>query len=226
MYGSNNFKKAVSSLVESFNKEGRPFGQLLSDAVKNSVNTLLLIGGLIILFSVIIRLITISGFANIVTNILYIILRPFQVDKTLLSPAVSGLFEITIGAKLISSAHAALPQKIIAVSGIIAWSGFSIHAQVAGVLSSTDLKLGTYILTKILHSAATCIYAYFIINMWGIRDTFEIPVFLQGMINDANQGWAAKLALSTGRYVYIILLIFVFSFIYKMVSKLYYAFRH
>jgi sporulation integral membrane protein YlbJ len=218
-----NISRALKSMVNINSKEERPFGLILSDAVKNSVNTLLLIGGLMIFFSVVIKQLMLSGIVGFLSRFLYIFLVPLGVDKQLLAPSVSGLFEITIGSSLIANSTAAITQKIIAISGIIAWSGLSIHAQVAGVLSNTDLSTGTYILCKVFHSVLTCIYAYIIISIWGIEEsTAALPVFSYvGVITDAGAGWVTKLAISSIRYSCIILLIFIVSLIYSSGRKLY-----
>lgn len=50
------FKQGLDALVSARKKDGRPFGQLMGDAVRNSVNTLMVVGGFIILFSVLIAL--------------------------------------------------------------------------------------------------------------------------------------------------------------------------
>lgn len=226
--GRNVIPRAFKSLQESFDKEKRPFGLLLSESVKNSVNTLLMVGGLIILFSVIIRLLISWGVVSFVANILYIILSPIGADKQLLIPAASGLFEITIGSKLVAASGADLAQKIIAISSIIAWSGFSVHAQAAGVLSSTDLSVGTYILSKLLHTFTTGIFAYIIISVWGINEAYaSIPAFsLAGTITNPQTGWITKFILSTGMYVYILFIIAVLSIVYFAAYKMYHRFSH
>lgn len=215
--------KAFLSLRESYKKEKRPFGLMLSESVKNSVNTLLMVGGIIVLFSVIIRLLTTSGVVNLLANILYIMLSPFKVHSEILRPAATGLFEITIGSKLVASSGADMFQKIIAISSIIAWSGFSVHAQAAGVLSGTDLSIGTYIFSKLLHAITTGVFAYMISRLWGIRESYNlVPAFsfVRDIINPQT-GWALKYMLSAGRYVFIVLVLFALSIICFAVNRLY-----
>lgn len=225
---SNIISRAFKSLSESFNKEKRPFGLMLSESVINSMNTLLMIGGIIVLFSVIINLLSRLGVVDFAANILYMILSPLGVDRQLLTPAAAGLFEITIGSKMIAASGAGLAQKIIAISCIIAWSGFSIHAQCAGVLSSTDLSLSTYILSKLLHTVATGIFAYILISAWGINEAYaSLPAFsFVKSIIDPHTGWAARFMLSTGRYVFILLILILFSTAYFTAFKIYRRFSH
>lgn len=227
-FEGNILKKALKSLQESYNKEKRPFGLLLSESVKNSVNTLLMVGGLIILFSVIIKLLNSWGVISASANILYIMLSPLRVDKQLLMPAASGLFEITIGSKLVASSGATMAQKIIAISSIIAWSGFSVHAQAAGILSSTDLSIGIYMLSKLLHALTAGIFAYIIISIWGIKETYaSVPTFsfIKVIINPQT-GWVTRFIISAGTYVYILLIIIILSVIYSAATRIYHKFSH
>lgn len=55
-------KEAFSRMHTERIQDGRPIGQLLGDAVQSSVRTLLLVGGFIILFSVVNKMLSISGF--------------------------------------------------------------------------------------------------------------------------------------------------------------------
>ncbi|HHY92364.1 MAG TPA: sporulation integral membrane protein YlbJ, partial [Firmicutes bacterium] len=58
----NVFLRALKALYRARVEDGRPFGRLLGDAIRQSVNTLLVIGGFIMLFSVVIQIATTVGF--------------------------------------------------------------------------------------------------------------------------------------------------------------------
>jgi hypothetical protein len=47
---------------------------------------------------------------------------------------------------------APLIQKVSMVSAIIAWSGLSVHAQVASVLTKTDIRMRPYFLARFYHA--------------------------------------------------------------------------
>src|SRR5690606_15187383 len=53
--------RAYRALLRARRQDGRPFGRLFGDAVRRSVETLLLVGGTIILFAVIIEILTVAG---------------------------------------------------------------------------------------------------------------------------------------------------------------------
>ena len=57
--------RAFRALYDARQKDQRSPGQLLGDSVKSSMNTILLIGGFIVVFSVLIRIITSIGLTAI-----------------------------------------------------------------------------------------------------------------------------------------------------------------
>lgn len=209
-------KAAIYNLKESFNKEKRPLGLLLSDAVKNSVNTLLNIGGFIVLFSVVIRLMNKVNIISLISQVMQFVLGPLNIDKLLSGPISSGLIEMTIGSKLIASIQSPMYERVIAISGIIAWSGLSIHAQVASMIGGTDLKMITYIVSKALHSVISSVYAFLIITFVGIPVTLDMN---QAVFLTENKGWTANLSSSFVNFLYTVLIFILIVLITKGILK-------
>lgn len=215
---SGSIKRTFKKLAGSLKGEQTPFGTMLGSAVKNSVNTLLLIGGLIVLFSVIIRLLTLSGFISLLSKVLYILLRPIGIGEGIITASASGLFEITVGSKMISSCNAPVGQRIVAISGIIAWSGISVHAQVASIIGSTDLSFGTYVISKALHSMFAFIIAGMLISTSGMPS--NVPVFgYSEFVRIANLGWGGMFLSSVLRYASIVAILFLLSFVCRAASR-------
>jgi sporulation integral membrane protein YlbJ len=146
-------KRALNELVSAREADGRPIGRLLGDAVKDSVSTLLLIGGFIMVFSVITRIMSLVGIVHALAAPLTLVLKPLKVEASLLDPLLEGLFEITIGCEEASRASASLYSKIVVCSAIIGWSGLSVHAQVASLIHKTDIRLHAYMCSRVLHAA-------------------------------------------------------------------------
>ncbi|WP_018249805.1 hypothetical protein [Orenia marismortui] len=173
----NIFYRAFSELYQARKKDGRSLGQLIGDSIKESINTLLLVGGYIILFSVLTRVLALVGFTKIITSGIVFILKPFGFEQSLVLPLISGLFEITNGSHLASQAVAPLSQKLIITSGIIAWSGLSVHAQVATMINGTDLRMKPYIWARILHGITASIITFFLFDpLEAISSNLIIPV--------------------------------------------------
>jgi len=150
--------KALREMVDVLRKEKRPLGKIMGDAVRNSVNNLLHIGGFIILFAVIIRLLTELGFISLLATILGKMPVPLGVSAGVLDAVASGIFEMTMGTKLASEADASLLQQLVAVGIILAWSGLSVIAQVTSMIAHTDLRLGPFIIARIFHALLAGLY--------------------------------------------------------------------
>ncbi|MCL6449799.1 MAG: sporulation integral membrane protein YlbJ [Acetobacteraceae bacterium] len=144
--------RALEALYEARRRDGRPFGQLLGDSVKGSVNTLLMVGGFIILFSTVIRILDAVGIVGAVASALGAVLGPIGAAPALSRAAVSGLLEITIGCQQAAQAAAPLSPRLVIAGAVIAWSGLSVHAQVAAIIQGTGMSLLPYVGARVIHA--------------------------------------------------------------------------
>lgn len=160
---------AFRRMLQVQRKDSRPPGKIMSDAVRSAVMNLLNIGGFIILFAVIIRLLTIAGVIDALARLLGIILLPLGFEPCILPALGSGFFEMTIGSKLASEAAAPLTQQVTAVGMILAWSGLSVHAQAASMIAETDIRMKPFIITRLAHTALAGLYTYLACCWFGVE---------------------------------------------------------
>ncbi|GGM20495.1 sporulation integral membrane protein YlbJ [Paraliobacillus quinghaiensis] len=176
-------KKAFLELHETRLKDKRPFGKIFGDAVINSVQTLLMIGGFIIMFSVFTSLLRAVGIATFISGGFAVILEALYLPSELALPIFSGLFEITTGAQLISNTNLdSLLAQAIGLSFIFAFNGFSVQAQVASILAETDIRFLPYFFARILHGILASglvilLFPYLYTNQTD-NPTISIPAFL------------------------------------------------
>ena len=134
-------------------EDDRHPGQILGDAVKTAVGRLLVIGGFVILFAVIVTILSSLGLLQLLAAFLGWVLQPLGVQPDLFLPLATGVFEMTLGIRMVSESAAPLIQQLIGVQLILAWSGLSIQAQVAAFVSGTDIRLTPYFLGRLAHAA-------------------------------------------------------------------------
>lgn len=152
-------KTALSSLHQTRLKDNRPFGKLLGDAIVSSIETLLMIGGFIIIFSVVNRLLFHLQITVKLAELLNILFNTFNISTLLSIPFISGLFEITLGSQLTSQIqNVPLVEQAIVTSFILAFSGISVQAQVASIISQTDIRFLPYFTARIIHGFIASIY--------------------------------------------------------------------
>lgn len=187
--------KAAKELYRARQRDGRPIGQLLGDSIRNSVNSLLNIGGFIILFSVIIRVATIVGVVNLLASGVAGALSVLGIAPSLSHSVISGFFEITIGTQLTASAAAPMIQKVAMAGAVIAWSGLSVHGQVASIINDTDIRLGPYLVARMVH--AVLAFAYTLL-LWNSFEVFlphlALPVFLSTVPGASPQFILSRMA--------------------------------
>ncbi|EOD00888.1 sporulation integral membrane protein YlbJ [Caldisalinibacter kiritimatiensis] len=152
-------KDAFINLSKARKKDGRSLGELMGDSVKESIDTMLIVGGFIILYSVIIEILSLSNILDFICK-LFTILFPIN-NTELLKGLISGMIEITNGCRIVANVNTSnLLIKISTASFIIGWSGFSIHSQSASIISKTDINLIIYMIAKFFHGLFSSLYTY------------------------------------------------------------------
>jgi sporulation integral membrane protein YlbJ len=142
---------ALRALHKTRIQDKRPIGKLLGDAVTSSIQTLLMIGGFIILFSVINKLLFVLHITSLLAAFIGKLFIFLHLPALLSVPFISGLFEITLGSKLVSQVQeSTLLQQSIVTGFILAFGGFSVQAQVASILAQTDIRFKPFFFARIL----------------------------------------------------------------------------
>ncbi len=178
--------KAWQKLLKARNDDGRPFGEILGDSVTSSVENMFKIGGFIIFFAVLIRLSEVIGLAGILEQGFELILKPLF-GPGLGKALIGGSLEITIGCQKAAASTASLVGRLAVTSAVIAWSGLSVHGQVASMIQGTDLRLGTFFRARILHA----LLAFLLTPLCTKLFPFTIPVWI------STKSTATGLALMT-----------------------------
>ncbi|WP_274434184.1 sporulation integral membrane protein YlbJ [Alicyclobacillus sp. ALC3] len=154
----NIFARAFNEMIAARQADGRAFGQIMRDAVVESMQTLIMICGFIVFFAVLIDVLRISGMMALIGAPIAFIYHIFGINGGLVPPTIAGALEIDVGAAQTAAVVAApMVQKLALVSAIIAWSGLSVHAQVASVLTQTDIRMRPYFLARVLHAGLAAV---------------------------------------------------------------------
>ncbi|PAD75741.1 MULTISPECIES: nucleoside recognition domain-containing protein [Paenibacillus] len=142
-------KRAAAAAVAARERDGRSFGRLLGDSVTASVQTLMMIGGYILIFAVL-------------AHVLGRYLLPYLPDY-----AASGLLEMHLGANDIRlSTGASGTLQLALLSAILGWSGISAHLQSLSLLKGSGGLWKRFVLQRLVHS----LYAFMLML------AFAIPV--------------------------------------------------
>lgn len=151
-------QKALDNMSRARQNDNRGFGQILGDSIKSSFETLTMVGGFLILFSALIHLLLSSKIMGLFPN------------ESLIAGIVSGMLEMTTGSLIISQSSASISAKIAGICFVIGWSGLSVHCQVISLLSKTNISIGLYMITKLLHGIISAIVGWLITTLFYVGD--------------------------------------------------------
>ncbi len=203
-------QKGFASLIEAQGTNDKSIGTLISDAIKNSLNNILAISGFIVIFSIITRMFTVWGLMDVLAESLVNLFSNFNISYQLAYGLGMGIFEITIGANTVTlSSQAQILHQLIAVSLIMAFSGFSVIAQVMSVMAGTPVRLSFYLLSRFIQMILSVIITYtgyylFIVPIHPVT-SFAVPYYKLMYSFDA---WSVSLYCLVTALVIIIIMIF------------------
>lgn len=218
IYINTDISKDIKNSYNKMLNTKKPIGSLISKAVKESMDTILLIGGLVIFYSVVVEILFNMKFIDNILSFFEVIL---SINKDFIKGIVSGVFEITMGCETVASANINIFIKLLGINFIIGWSGLSIHSQVMTFLNKTDLNKGLYLASKFFHGVFSVIFTY-IIYIWKY-DSLTVPSFLN-LSNPYNvfyyTDWLNILISSIKFVIYVNIFILLISLIVYCISNL------
>jgi len=134
-------------------------GEILGTSIKNATSTILLIGGFVVLFSVVISILNqshlLDNFSNICAPAFSILNIPSEFGK----PLLSGIVELTNGVSLVANIHAKnISINIILCAFLLGFGGFSVLLQVFSIVSKNGLSIKKYTYGKLLQGGLAALY--------------------------------------------------------------------
>lgn len=148
----------------------------------NAINTIIMIGGFVILFSVIISILNKSGILDIISYMFYPIFNMLKIDVNFIRPIISGMVELTNGLNTLTHINTKSFSTLITfASFILGFGGISICLQVLSITSKSDISIKPYIIGKILQGTIAAILTYIIIHIFPIFNLDIVPIFSQNV---------------------------------------------
>jgi len=129
------------------NKES--FGEIITNSLLHSINTLLLILGVMTMCLVITTILD----NNINLN-------------SVMQSVLNGSIEMTQGLKYVSLEAIPLKLKCVLSVMILSFGGLSVHMQIVSIISDTKIKYFPFLLSRILHSIVSGLMLYLLFNIW------------------------------------------------------------
>ncbi len=152
------FRTAFSRMQQYQAEHRQPFGAMLGQAIQKGIDSIVKIGGFVLVFSVLLSLLQATGLFQILQQCFTTILRIVHLSPQLAPALSAGLFEMTLGAQYASEAQAELLEQLMIISFILGWSGLSIQAQVSSILAAQKISSRLYCLCRPLQGLLAALY--------------------------------------------------------------------
>ena len=160
-------KKNYNYLSNKNNVNFANLGEVLAESITNSIYTILLIGGFVVIFSSIISILKASGILNILCASISPIFNILHIDSNFISGILTGFLEITNGIQSISSiACKNFSINLVITAFLLGFGGISVFLQVFSITSKTDLSIKPYIYGKLLHGLFAAFYTFLLIQIF------------------------------------------------------------
>lgn len=136
------------------NQQRQKAQNILEDAMTSSINSILLIGGYVCFFFVIITLISNN---HITYNVVEFISNALGIDANVVQGSLNGVVEITRSCLDLSSCGLGTHAALVLVSTIVSWGGISINLQALTFLKKMQFSTKFYFLSKFTQTLLTLI---------------------------------------------------------------------
>lgn len=154
---TSNISQSSSNEMCTFNN----LGAILASAILESSKTIIMIGGFVVIFSVILSILENSKILEVFSYSLYVPLKFLHIDTSFAKPLISGIIELTNGVSLVSSISSkSLSSNIILCAFLLGFGGISVLLQVLSITSKSDLSIKKYVYGKLLQGIIAATFTY------------------------------------------------------------------
>ena len=142
-----------------------PNKNILEDIMFSSIKSILIIGGYVAIFFVIITMLNSANILYLPKVILSYIFSIAHLPTDIITPTLNGIVEVTRGCLDLSMIITTDTIKCITATFLISFGGLSIHMQALTFLKRFDIKTSFYFLQKTTHAIISTIISLIICLM-------------------------------------------------------------
>ncbi len=140
-------------------------GDILSKSIMSSIHSVVLIGGFIVLFGLILSVLQKAYLFHLVNLFFVPSFKILGINTEFIIPILTGLLELTNGVVAVSSViNRNLAVNIIICAFLLGFGGISIMLQVLSIISKSDISIKPYIIGKLLQGFLAGLYTFLIIQ--------------------------------------------------------------
>ncbi len=194
-----------------FHHSDKNIGNIISESVADSIWSILQIGGFIVLFSIITKILELSNFISFMWKFFSHFNFISKLGYENFSGILIGMIEMTNGAKILTMREI-LPVTLIILSALVSFGGFSIHMQSLSFIAKTDINAHVYIFSKFIHAIISVFIAKLALPFFNFN--FEN---VKGDVLEFN--FADKIVLSFKYFALTLIIQFILIFIAMIIKR-------
>ena len=155
--------------------QAQRFTAAFTGSIKSSFLSTLNICAFVVFFTVVIRLLFLSGVLSGVSWVLGTLLSPLGFSQAWAERLLTGFLEISSGVWTLSGSGA-LAGRLSMAAFMLGWAGLSVHCQVLCFLIDSGLSARTYLLGKFLHGLISAALTYLVTTLFPL--TYPVSYYL------------------------------------------------
>jgi sporulation integral membrane protein YlbJ len=145
------WSRVAIAILEARQIDQRSFGQLLGDAVFGSLQKLMMIGGTIMMFSVLLKLVSVTGISSLLVHILEWFIQSDSMLISRVDTFIAGITEVHMGIYSVTQlGQLSIVWKTAMLCGMMGWGGLAVHLQVRALLHATDIRYTPFLLARMV----------------------------------------------------------------------------
>ena len=137
-------------------------------SVKGALMSMLNICAFVVFFTVVIRLLFLSGVMEGAAGLVSLLLSPLGLDRSWTEKLLIGLLEVSSGVASLSG-PGALTGRVSMAAFMLGWAGLSVHCQVLSFVGDSGLSVGPYLGGKLLHGAFSAVFILLLTRLFPLE---------------------------------------------------------
>ena len=145
------------------------FTTAFTGAIKNSFLSALNICAFVVFFTVVIKLLFLSGVLPGLAGVLGTLFSPLGFSTRWAERLLTGLIELTSGVWTLTGAGT-MSGRLSMAAFLLGWAGLSVHCQVLSFLGGSGLSVKTYIGGKLLHGGLSALFTAALLRVFPLSE--------------------------------------------------------
>ncbi len=153
--------------------EARRFAAAFTDSIKSSFLSTLNICAFVVFFTVVIKLLFLSGFLPGLAKAVGALLAPLGFSAEWAERLLTGALELSSGVWTLTG-EGGLAGRASMAAFMLGWAGVSVHCQVLSFIGGSGLSVKTYLVGKFLHGSLSALFVAGLFRVFSFGESASV----------------------------------------------------